>query len=378
MLDVRPVSTHKERRSFVDLPYRLYAEQSCWVPPLRMSEKARLDPAKNPFFAHATMQMFLARRDGRVVGRIAAIDDSLHERIHGDGVAFFGFLEGDDEETLHALLEAAERWARDRGRRILRGPASPSLNDSAGMLVDAFDHPPLVMMPYNPPTYPGWVEAAGYAKAKDLWAWWFDIDTSVNRRAQRILGRIERSLTPSPTIRSLRRRGAGFQEDIDTIRRLFETAWRDNWGFVPPTEEEFHHAAKEMRAIIEWDMALILEWRGEPVAFSLSLPDVNLVLRGTGGRLLRVLPRLLARRRIMNQGRLLLLGVLPACRQKGLEMMLIAHSIRVAETQLGWIGGECSWTLEDNDAINKAIALAGARHYKTYRIYDKLLQAPGP
>lgn len=380
MLEVRPVSTREDFATFVDLPYRLYAHDPHWVPPLRMSEKERLDAAKNPFFAHATMEMFLAHRGQRVMGRAAAIDDPLHNQVHRENVAFFGFFEAEDREVAHTLLARAEGWAQERGRTALRGPVSPSLNDTAGMLVDRFDHDPVVMMPYNPPTYPGWVEAAGYAKAKDLWAWWFDIDNSVNKRARRILSRVERTLDPKPTIRPMRRRGDGFREDVETIHRLFCNAWAGNWGFVPPTEEEFRHAAREMRAVLEWDLALIMEIRDEPVAFSLTLPDVHQLLKGTGGRLLRVLPKMLLRRRFVNQGRLLLLGVVPEYRMKGLEIALIAHSIGVAETELGWIGGECSWTLEDNTAINKAIAMVGARHYKTYRIYEKPLSpaSPGP
>lgn len=372
-IEVRPASSPADRDAFVELPYELYAGDPHFVPPLRVAERERLDPAKNPFFAHAEAQLYLARRGGRVVGRIAAIDDALHRQAHQEEVGFFGFFEARDEEAARALLEAAERWARDRGRSEIRGPVNPSLNDAGGVLVDGFDRDPALMMPYNPPAYPGWIEAAGYAKAKDLWAWWFDDPTKgINERTARILERIRRSLDPLPTIRPMSRRG--YWEDAETMRQLFCAAWKDNWGFVPPTEAEFQHAAKEMRPILDRRLALLMELEGRPIAFSLTVQDVHQILKGMGGRLTPVgMFKLAFRRWFTDRGRMMLLGVLPEYRGKGLELMLIAHSIHYSGGTLGWRGSECSWTLEDNVGINKAISLVGGEHYKTYRIYDKSL-----
>lgn len=370
-LAVRPVSGRRERNAFIKLPFRLYRDNPVWVPPLIISERALIDPAKNPFFEHAEMQLFIAWEGGTPVGRIAAIDDQRHNATWSDNLAFFGFFEAETEAIARALLHTAESWARARGREVLRGPVNPSLNDSAGLLIDAFDRRPLVMMPYNPPSYPEYLEAIGYAKAKDLYAWWFDIRNSVNERAQRIIERITRRLDPVPTIRAISKKH--FERDIAIIHEIFTTVWKDNWGFVAPTEAEFRHAAKEMKPILEWGLIHIMESAGEPIAFSLTLPDMNRVLAQMNGRLLPFgILKLLRRRRTIDRNRLVLLGVLEEHRQKGLELMLIAAGIRETE-RLGWIGGECSWTLEDNHGINKGIQLVGGKRYKTYRIYDKRL-----
>lgn len=371
-VSVRPVAGARERRQFIELPYRLYAADSNWVPPLRIAEKELLDERKNPFFAHAQMERFLAWRGNQCVGRIAAIDNRRHNEVQRDNIAFFGFFEAEDAIAGSALLAAAEQWARDRGRDALRGPASPSMNDVCGMLVEGFDGPPLLMMPYNPTTYPTWVEQSGYAKAKDLYAWWFDIRTGVNERATRILERMRRRMDPFPTIRSMSKKD--YERDATIVWKIFSAAWKHNWGFVAPTEAEFQHAAREMKMILDWDLALIMELEGEPVAFCITLPDINQVLRTMNGRLLPFgIFKLLRKKRIINQSRLLLLGVLPEHRHKGLELPLIARSIEVARDR-GWIGGECSWTIEDNDSINKAIRLVGGEQYRRYRMYQKPLR----
>lgn len=336
-----------------------------------LAERERLDPKKNPFFDHAEMQLFLAWRGNTVVGRVAAIDDRLHNSTWGDNLAFFGFFEATDSAAAAALLETAESWARRRGRDRVRGPVNPAMNESAGMLIDSFDQKPALMMPYNPPAYPEYVEAAGYAKAKDLYAWWYGVENSVNERSQRIIDRINKRLDPVPTLRPLSKKH--FARDIEIIREIFSQVWKDNWGFVPPTEAEFRHAAKEMKPIVEWDLAHIMEVDGRPIAFCLTLPDMNRVFERMNGRLLPFgIIKLLRRRRYVDRARLLLLGVVEEYRQKGLELVLIANGIRGVERR-GWIGGECSWTLEDNDAINKGIALVGGVRTKTYRIYEKAL-----
>ncbi len=370
-VSIRRATSKRERDVFIKLPFRLYADDPNWVPPLILAERELLDTAKNPFFQHAEIELYLAWRGGKLVGRIAAIDDDRHNETHGDNLGFFGFFEAEDAEVAGVLLEAAEEWARKRGRDALRGPANPSLNDTAGMLVGPFDLDPLIQTTHNPATYPGWVEAAGYEKAKDLWTWWFDMDTSVNRRAQRILRRIETRLDPKPTIRQLSKRN--FEKDALTILRIFSDAWVDNWGFVAPTEEEFLHTAKDMKMILNFELALIMELEGEPIAFCLTVPDINQVFKRMRGRLFPFgFLHLLRKSSIIDRCRLMLLGVVAEHRQKGLELALIAHSIRVVE-RLGWVGGECGWTLEDNDGINKAIRLVGGQHSKTYRLYQKRL-----
>ena len=186
MTGVREVRSRADLRRFIKYPFAKYCEDPHWVPPLLISERANLDPKKNPFYEHARVVLFLAKRDGEVVGRVAGIDDDNHNRTHGDNLAFFGFFEAKDAEAALALFERVEDWARGLGRAAVRGPANPSLNHSAGLQVEAFDTDPYVMMPYNPPEYPRYVEAAGYHKIKDLYAWLFEWDWAVGERARRL------------------------------------------------------------------------------------------------------------------------------------------------------------------------------------------------
>ena len=369
-ISVRPV-TGREHGIFLRLPQALYLGDPHWVPPLMMAEKERLSAKKNPFLARVAHQKFIAWRGGKPLGRVMAIDDPSHNEIHGDNLAFFGFFEAADGDVATALLTTAEEWARNRGRDALRGPANPSLNDTCGLLVDGFDDDPMMMMPYNPKVYMEWIEGAGYAKAKDLWAWTMDLSEGINKRSRRILQRMEKRLDPAPVVRQLSK--SNFKEDIYTIRDIFIKCWSENWGFVPPTEEEFWHSAKDMKLILDWNMALIMEIEGKPIAFTLSLSDLHQVYKRIGGRLLPFgFIKLLRRRRYMNRGRMMLLGVLPEHRNKGLELRLIADAM-AASTTIGWKSGECSWTLEDNLGVARAITIVGGRHYKTYRMYEKPL-----
>jgi len=369
-ISVRPV-TGREHRVFLRLPEALYLGDPHWVPPLMVAEKERLSAKKNPFLARVDHQKFLAWREGKPVGRVMAIDDPRHNEIHGDNLAFFGFFEAAAGDVAAALLVAAEEWARNRGRDALRGPANPSLNDTCGLLVDGFDDDPMMMMPYNPKVYVEWIEGAGYAKAKDLYAWTMDLTQGVNERSLRILERLEKRLDPAPVVRQLSK--ANFKAEILTIRDIFIKCWCDNWGFVPPTEEEFWHSAKDMKLILDWNLALMMEIEGEPVAFSLSLSDFHQVYKRIGGRLLPFgFVKLLRRRRYINRGRMVLLGVLPEHRNKGLELRLIADAMAASQT-IGWETGESSWTLEDNEGVAKAIRIVGGWHYKTYRIYERSL-----
>ena len=370
-VSIRRVTTKSGIDAFIKLPFRLYADDPNWVPPLILAERELVDTSKNPFFSHAAMQLYLAWRDGVPVGRIAAIDDDRHNEMHGDNLGFFGFFEAEDAKVAGTLFEAAEEWIRGRGRDALRGPVNPSLNDTAGMLLEPFDIDPFIQTAHNPATYPGWVEASGYEKVKDLWTWSFSMEKSVNRRAERILERIESRLDPKPTIRQLSKRN--FEQDVLTVLRIFSEAWANNWGFVPPTEEEFLHTAKGMKMILNFELALIMELEGEPIAFSLTVPDMNQVFKRMHGRLLPFgFLQVLRKSSIVNRCRMMLLGVVAEHRQKGLELALIAHSIRISQS-LGWTSGECGWTLEDNDGINKAIRLIGCQRSKTYRIYEKRL-----
>lgn len=367
MIEVRPVSGRRELRQFITLPYRMYAGNPVWVPPLRMTEWERLTPRKNPFFEHADLQPFLAWDDGRVRGRIAGIDDRLHHSTHGENLSMFGFFEADGPDTAAALLGAVERWARDRGREAIRGPLSPSLHDLSGLLVEGFDDPPFLLMPYNPPEYAAFIEGAGYAKVKDLWAWIFDVPHETPPALERVGAYAQRRY--GIEVRQLDR--SRFAEEIVAFHSIYSRAWEDNWGFVAPTDHEFQHLARSLNQIADPRLAISVLMKGEVVAFAVALPDLNQVLPGTNGRLLPLgLYRFLTRSRRIDQIRLALLGVLPEARGKGVYPVVLAEMFRRAVT-LGFRRGEASWVLEDNDEVNGVCEQFGGRRYKTHRVYQK-------
>ena len=367
--EVRPVAHRRELAAFIDLPYRLHRDAPSWVAPLRMSERERFDPRRNPGYQHARVVPHLAWRDGRVVGRVAAIDDDHHLATHGDGVAFFGFFEAVDDEAAQALLTEVEAWARALGRSALRGPANPCLNDGAGLQIDGFELPPFVMMPWNPPSYPGFVEAAGFAKVKDLYAWYVDEERGMGDRLSRLVDRVERRVRPTVRPVDMRR----FDDELAILKRVYNEAWEHNWGFVKYTDAEFDHLAAELRLVIDPDIAVIAEVDGEVAGLAIALPDVNQVLRRMGGRLL---PwgwvHLLRRRHIIDQVRLPILGLMPKYRRTGLELVLIREVWRRGAPK-GYRRCECSWILEDNEAMNAGIRATGGYLAKTYRIYQKTL-----
>src|SRR5262245_37312934 len=240
-------------------------------------------PRKNPFFEHADVQLFLARhddRDGQIVGRIGAIDDRLHLETHRDNCAMFGFFEAEDRETAAALLDAAEAWARQRGRTALRGPINPSLNDNAGLLVDGFDTDPMILMPHNPPEYASFIESAGFRKVKDLFAWLYSIDREVPPIVARLAERLRRKhrliVRPFDV--------GDFAREADRLRELYNSAWERNWGFTAPTPAEFARLAQEMKPIFDARIALCAEAPDRTmIACAVAIPDINQALKGTGG-----------------------------------------------------------------------------------------------
>lgn len=367
---VRPVDGRREFRNFVDYPYERNRSDAHWMPPLRLGESDRLKPKKNPFFAHADVQLLLARRDDRIVGRIAAIDDHLHNETHQDNLAAFGFFEAEDAETTRALLAEVESWARRRGRSAVRGPLNPSLNESAGVLIEGFDTDPMLLMPHNPPEYAAFIEGAGYAKVKDLYAWIYDLSRRVSpeieRMADRIRSRHRMTVRPFDLTQ--------FAKETARLREIYCGAWENNWGFVPPTDDEFRRLATEMKPILDPKCAVCVEVDGRPVACAVAVPDINQALRGTDGRLFPLgLIRLLGRKRIIDQVRLLLLGVLPEYRSSGLFPLLICELQKTMTNNTRYARVEFSWVLEDNHDINKPVERLGAVRYKTYRIYQKAI-----
>jgi len=356
-------------KEFVELPYAMYSCDPHWVPPLRRDEYRRLDVRHNPFLQHAAIHLWIARSNGRAIGRIAAIEDRLHDDKHHERTTWFGFFESPDAATARALLEAVERHATGRRATSVRGPVNPSLNESAGLLIDLFDDDPYLLMPYNPPQYAGFIEGAGYTGIKDLLAWTIDLTVPLPERIVRLAERVARR--HQIRIRTLNLRE--FEHDLAVMQAVYKAAWIDNWGFVPPTDAEIRQLALDLKPILDPALVLFAEIEDRTVGCAVAIPDVNQVLKRMRGRLLPFgLFHFLRRRAIITQSRLLLLGVLPDFRRIGLYPLLIAEIHRNAVAN-GYRRAELSWTLEDNDAINAGIEAAGGRRYKTYRLYDKPL-----
>jgi GNAT superfamily N-acetyltransferase len=323
------------------------------------------------FFEHADVELWLARAGGRIAGRVAVIEDRLYNEKFGVRQTWFGFFEAQTQDAASALLASAEQRARERDSTTVLGPANPCLNESAGLLVDGFDKDPFLLMPYNPQEYASFIERAGYSKAKDLLAWTIELERPLGDRVIRIA---ERALhRQGIVVRPLDMRH--FDRDLAMLQAVYRSAWSRNWGFVPPTDREIGELAAELRPIVDPNLVVFAEKDGRAIGCAVAVPDVNQVLKRMNGRLWPFgIFHFLRRRAIVDQVRLLLLGVVPHFRRRGLYPVLIADMYRRAQT-VGYRRGELSWTLEDNEDINAGIEASGGRHYKTYRIYEKRVTA---
>lgn len=344
------------------------------MPPLRRDVADLLSP-RHPFHSHAQVELFLARDDGgRVVGRIAAVKNDAHLEQHHDGAGFFGFFETErDAAVPPALFGAAERWLRERGLTVMRGPASFSVNEECGLLVRGFDTPPAVMMPHNPPWYADVVEGYGFTKAKDLIAYWLQ-DVEIPERVERLAGTL--AARHEITLRMLDMKR--FDEEVERIRALYNEGWEANWGNVPMTDAEFKHMAKQLKPVAVPELVVFAYVRGKLAGFALALPDLNVALRHMNGRLLPIGWALgLWHGRKIDRGRVLTLGVLPEYRRTGAADLLYLTLIKNGRAK-GFRHGEASWILEDNTLMRAAIERAGGTPYKTYRLYDKAVGAGTP
>ncbi len=371
---IRRVESRADLARFVDLPYRLHREDRNWIPPFKAEVAKLLDRRANPFFDHAEADYFLAERDGQVVGRIAAIHNRLHNEVHEDRVGFFGFFECVNDFTVAApLLDTAAAWVRERGLDTLRGPMSFSTNDECGLLIDGFDTPNTLMMPHNPPYYLTLLEAAGFTKAKDLVCLQggsLEAPLVPPERTARAVELIMKRYRLRMRPLDMRR----FNEEVELVKRLYNACWEKNWGFVPMTDAEIDNLAKQFRPVVIPTLVPFVEQEdGTPIAFGLALPDLNEALRkNRSGAMfpaaLTMLWKLKTRR--ITRARVLLLGILPEWRGRGIDSALY-HWIwsKAAEIGIGW--GEAGWLLEDNAGIIQGLSKANFTPYKTYRVLDR-------
>jgi hypothetical protein len=376
-MDIVPIRSSRDLRRFIDLPWHIYSRQTHpqWVPPLRLAVRDALDTRANPFYKTADRQLFLALRNGKVVGRIAAIENRAHNEFHGDRVGFFGFFEStEDQEVANGLLGAASDWIRARGLDTMRGPMNPSTNHECGLLVRGFRWHPSIMTTWNPRYYAPLVENAGLAKAKDLLAYWIplqgeravELPEQYRVHAQRALR------GNSLTFRDISLRH--FDREVELCWEIYNSAWEKNWGFFPMSKESFLHEAKVLRYIVVPQFTFIAEVNGDPAGFMIIVPDYHHAYKaiGTGRLLPSGIFKVLAAKRRLRSGRIMILGVKPEYRKRAIFALFADEMFRRGK-EYGAIGAEASWILEDNDALNRPMAALGAKEYRRWRIYDKRL-----
>jgi len=387
-VEVRPVRTAADLRRFIALPYDLHRGDPLWVPPLRMDVATLLSRKKNPFFAHAEAEYYLAvrryggtavrglfptyRREGRrweVVGRIAAIHNHAHNAFHNDRVGFFGFFECVDDQTVaDALFRAAAAWLTPRGLDTMRGPASFSTNDECGLLVEGFDAPPTLLNPHNPPYYVGLVERAGFAKSMDL----FQYQSRDPQMPERLL-RGARLLAERKKIRLRPLNLKRFDQEVELIKQVYNSAWEKNWGFVPMTDAEIDHLAKQLKPVVVPDLVVFCEQEDRVIGFAAALPDLNVALkRNPSGRLFPGILKVLWAARKVRRIRILLLGLLKDYRMTGADALMY-HWIWEKGYARGHRWAEAGWILEDNTAMINGLRRMGFAAYKTLRFYDRPL-----
>ncbi len=375
-IQIRAVTTPADSEMFLDVPARVYANDPHWVPPLR-SDVAKQFAPSNPFFEYGKLQGFIARSQeangSQAVGRIvAAVNQRLIAR-EGENVGLFGFFECvPDFGIAQALLEAACQWLREQGMTVVRGPIDLSTHNNCLFLVDGFDSPPMVMMPYNPPYYPEFMERDGWYKAKDAYAYDFPLDKPLSAEFEKGY-RI--ACKSGVSFRPLRTKGKAFEQDCLSLYHLFTSAFVNNWSSTPRSEAEFVEEAKSLQSLVDPDVFPVAEYNGEMVGFFMGLPDYNIPLKYVRGKLnwLGILKFLWYRRQI-DQGRVIAICSLPEYRRKMVPLALIYLGMR-GGIQKGkpYKRAELSWVYEDNFPSRKLIEASGGKVYKTYRIYQKAL-----
>lgn len=376
-IKIEHVRSKDQLRQFIGMPWRVYQNDPNWVPWLYFERLDFFDKQKNPFFEHSEADYFIARRNGEAVGVIAAILNHRHNEFQQENVAHFGIFELlNDAEAASALLDTACDWARERGAERILGPMNLSTNDECGTLIEGFDRPPVLLMTYNPPYYPELLEQAGFRKAMDLLAWLRDLEDLVDNmppQMLRIIGRVRERY--GLHIRPIDLKN--WDAEVENIKKVYNSAWQRNWGFVPMTDAEIEHLAENLKVFMDPALVFMVEHKGEVVGFSLTMPDVNQPLRRIrpGPSLLGSYlgaARLYLQRYKTDMVRVIALGVIEAYRARGVDALLY-YETALAAVKRGYKWAEASWILESNDSMNRAIEALGAEVYKKYRIYEKEL-----
>jgi hypothetical protein len=373
-LEVTPVKRNRELAAFIDVPWHIpeLVQHPQWIPPLRMMTRDLLDTKTNPFYQRADRALFIARRDGALVGRIAAIENRAHNEFHDDRVGFFGFFEcRDDPAAAEALLEAAAQWLAARGLTTMRGPVHPSTNYDCGILVDGFEEHPVFLTTWNPAYYGALLLGAGFTAARDLLGYWLPYGEPGYQMPARFAALAERAQAKTRlAFRDLD--PARFWQEVELCWEIYNQAWERNWGFVPMAREEFLHMAKSLKPLLIPQFAFLAEIAGEPAGFMLCTPDYNRALKSNrNGRLFPFgALRMLRGKRTIRTGRIMALGIKPQFRT-GSILPLFMHEATRRAVAYGSPGAEASWILEENQQMRQPLETFGGRPYRRWRIYER-------
>jgi len=370
-MKVRPIKKKSDIKKFILFPFSLYQKESCWVPPLISDQIKYLDPTHNPYFQHSDVQLFLAERDGKIVGRISAHTNKPHNLFHEDKVGFFGFFEAiDEQEVSDALFNSAAKWLKERGCETMRGPMNFSTNDECGLLVDGFETPPFIMMTHNHRYYEPLIINSGLQKSKDLFAYHIT-GNEMPERLVKIANLISKKEAVS--VRSLSKDKKGLKRDLEIIFTVYRKAWERNWGFVPLTDKEFEHLVKTLLPIVDAELVFLAYYNDEPVGFSVALPDYNIILKKMNGRVLPfgVFKALYYKNKIKRL-RVMVMGLIKEYQKKGIDGLFYYHTYKNGLSK-GFNEAEFSWILEDNVEMNNVATRLGAKVHKTYRVFDREL-----
>jgi GNAT superfamily N-acetyltransferase len=365
------VTSDDEKKKFLEFPYSHYQDDPHFVPPLRADQKKLIDTKKNPFYNNAEVALFIAEHNGKIAGRISATADYRFNEYHKSKVGHFGFFECiDHQPTADLLFRVAEDWLRDKGMEKVLGPASPGMMDMIGILVEGFDRDPYIMMPFSKPYYDQLIKKAGYDVDMELLAFIVDqsdIDWSRLGRAKEIVFKRNPGLSFRPI--NLKK----IKEEVEIVRKIYNSAWAKNWGFLPLTKEEFAATAEEFKYILDPDVAHIAEINGKPVGFSISIPNLNVIIKGLKGNLYPFgIFKLLWGKKKIGQLRTVLMGVIPEFQGKGIEALLNHRTIEKGKVK-GYDRSELSWVLGNNSDMIRVAERLGARVDKRYHMYSKEL-----
>jgi GNAT superfamily N-acetyltransferase len=373
-IEVSEVTSRRERDAFIKFQWQIYTNDSAWVPPLIIERKGFLDRKRHPFYRHGDAALFLARKNGKIAGRIMASDDPNYNSLHAANVGCFGLFECiDDHDVAAALFDTAADWLRKRGRTEIMGPIDYSTNYVCGLLIDGFQFPPTILTAHNPPYYRDLIESSGFTKAKDFYAWWFADPARAAARLRPLSERFQKRWPVTIRAGNLK----NIRQESRRLRQIYNQAWKNNWGFVPFTEAEIEFMTHELKQLVLPEFTLIAEVGDEPAGFILCVPDINVALRRINGKLTTFglpigLLKLLYHKSRTRTARLIALGVIEKYRRVGIAEMLVLRIVEDGMIKRGFTG-ELSLTLEDNFTINRFLEAIGAHRYKTYRIYRKQL-----